>query len=118
MQEMQALLDARRRANAQLPAGKPSKYNDILESFLVENARPGGQTFSDYEIQVSLFIILIAGEESTATLLAWVVKFLTENQDILRQVKVHCLYVRLAYNSLLLCEPWNRQAVFPVKIVS
>lgn len=49
-----------------------------------DNERP----LSDMEIGDNILTMLIAGQDTTASAITWIVKFLDENQDVLQNLKV------------------------------
>ncbi|XP_050938327.1 abscisic acid 8'-hydroxylase 2 isoform X1 [Cucumis melo] len=61
------------------------QYEDFLQQLLMEedNERP----LSDMEIGDNILTMLIAGQDTTASAITWIVKFLDENQDVLQNLK-------------------------------
>lgn len=64
------------------------KKNDMLAALLAT----GDGGFSDEEIVDFLLALLVAGYETTSTIMTLAVKFLTETPLALAQLKVFCLY--------------------------
>lgn len=48
-----------------------------------------GEPLSDMEIGDNILTMLIAGQDTTASAITWMVKFLDENQDVLQNLKVY-----------------------------
>ncbi|KAJ7553497.1 hypothetical protein O6H91_06G100500 [Diphasiastrum complanatum] len=70
-------------------------YDDILNS-LMESKDESGNYLSNNEIRDILMTFLFAGHETTAVFLVWIVKYLTENPDILEQVKIEQGMVKMS----------------------
>lgn len=62
------------------------RKNDMLEALLDEDGNGGG--FSDEEIVDFLLALLVAGYDTTSTIMTLAVKFLTETPPALAQLKV------------------------------
>lgn len=60
------------------------KKNDMLGALLAS-----GDHFSDEQIVDFMLALLVAGYETTSTIMTFAVKFLTENPLALAQLKVH-----------------------------
>ena len=76
------LIDEVRRRRA---AGSEGR-TDIM-SMLVTARDEDGSAMSDEEIRDEMFTMLVAGHETTATLLAWVIHRLLENTDVLEAAR-------------------------------
>lgn len=75
------MIRERRRSKAQ--------HEDFLQRLLKEEE--GGGTLSDAEIVDNILTMLIAGQDTTASAITWMVKFLDENQDVLQNLRVSLL---------------------------
>ncbi|XP_011649633.1 abscisic acid 8'-hydroxylase 2 isoform X2 [Cucumis sativus] len=62
-----------------------SQYEDFLQRLLMEE--DNGEPLSDMEIGDNILTMLIAGQDTTASAITWMVKFLDENQDVLQNLK-------------------------------
>ena len=76
------LLDEVRRRRAEEPEGR----TDIM-SMLVSARDEDGSAMSDEEVRDEMFTMLVAGHETTATLVAWVIHRLLENPDVLEAAR-------------------------------
>ena len=63
-------------------AARPEERTDIM-SMLVTARDEDGWPMSDEEVRDEMFTMLVAGHETTATLLAWVIHRLLEHPDVL-----------------------------------
>ncbi|KAJ7569104.1 hypothetical protein O6H91_01G141900 [Diphasiastrum complanatum] len=70
-------------------------YDDILSS-LMESTDKNGKYLSNNEIRDILITFIFAGHETTAVFLVWIVKYLTDNPDILEQVKTEQCHVKMS----------------------
>lgn len=66
---------------------KGDRKNDMLAALLDEEGDSGGG-FSDEQIVDFMLALLVAGYETTSTIMTLAVKFLTENPHALAQLKV------------------------------
>lgn len=58
---------------------------NLLEAFLSE--KDSGQQYTDDEIFGNIITILVAGEDTTANVMAWIIYFLLKDQEILKKMK-------------------------------
>ena len=68
---------------------EPSRYErptNFLEGLLAARAR-SDQEMSDDEIFANVITVLLAGEDTTASTIAWVIAFLVEHPDVFRQAR-------------------------------
>lgn len=61
------------------------QHGDFLQRLLTEE--DGGEPLSDAEIGDNILTMLIAGQDTTASAITWMMKFLHENQDVLLNLK-------------------------------
>ncbi|OMO87535.1 Cytochrome P450 [Corchorus capsularis] len=75
--------------------GLDSKNEDFLQHLLAEdeNSCSDGLMYrlSDAEIQDNILTMIIAGQDTTASAITWMVKYLGENQKVLDQLKAEQL---------------------------
>ncbi|OMO75218.1 Cytochrome P450 [Corchorus olitorius] len=75
--------------------GLDSKNDDFLQHLLAEdeNSCSDGLMYrlSDAEIQDNILTMIIAGQDTTASAITWMVKYLGENQKVLDQLKAEQL---------------------------
>ena len=76
------LLDEVRRRRAE----GPEERTDIM-SMLLAARDEDGSAMSDEEVRDEMFTMLVAGHETTATLVAWVIHRLLENPDVLEAAR-------------------------------
>ena len=76
------LLDEVRRRRAE----GPEERTDIM-SMLLAARDEDGSAMSDEEVRDEMFTMLVAGHETTATLVAWVIHRLLENLDVLEAAR-------------------------------
>lgn len=62
-----------------------ANYEDFLQHLLYEDDET--LTLSDAEIQDNILTMIIAGQDTTASAMTWMVKYLGENQDVLDSLK-------------------------------
>ncbi len=74
---------AKRRAEAQ------SGHTDIM-AMLIDARDEEGRLMSDQELRDEMVTMLLAGHETTATSLSWVVHCLLQNPDVLEKVRTEC----------------------------
>ncbi|WP_372411416.1 cytochrome P450 [Streptomyces luteireticuli] len=86
-------LDVRRRLDALIDAqaadrrAAPDDGNDVLAHLLRATASPDGGGFGDAELRDQLVTLLLAGHETTATGLAWVLHELSRHPEQLRRAQ-------------------------------
>ncbi|XP_075500050.1 3beta,22alpha-dihydroxysteroid 3-dehydrogenase-like [Primulina tabacum] len=66
---------------------KGERKKDMLTALLDEGSGGGGETFSDEEVVDFMLALLVAGYETTSTIMTLAVKFLTETPHALAQLK-------------------------------
>ena len=76
------LLDEVRRRRAE----EPEERTDIMSKLLAARDEDGS-AMSDEEVRDEMFTMLVAGHETTATLVAWVIHRLLENPDVLEAAR-------------------------------
>ncbi|XP_023002297.1 abscisic acid 8'-hydroxylase 4 isoform X2 [Cucurbita maxima] len=62
-------------------------HDDFLQRLLSEEGDDGRGALSDVEIGDNILTMLIAGQDTTASAITWMVKFLDENPDVLQNLK-------------------------------
>lgn len=70
--------------------GSEAPCGDFLQRLLTEEEEDGDGrgVLSDAEIGDNILTMLIAGQDTTASAITWMVKFLDENPDVLQNLKV------------------------------
>ncbi len=89
-------LIAARRAHPGLAAG--------ILGMLVDARGQGGESLSDKEIRDDLVTLMLAGHETTATTLAWVVDLLLHNSDALDRVRAEARDGGTTYTEAVISE--------------
>lgn len=77
------------------------RKNDMLGALLEGDGDGDGGGFSNEEIVDFLVALLVAGYETTSTIMTLAVKFLTETPLALAQLKVRCLISLYSLSSML-----------------
>ena len=77
---------------AQRKAADQNGRTDIM-AMLIEARDEDGQPMSDQELRDEMITMLLAGHETTATSLSWVVHRLLQNPDVLEKVRAECQHV-------------------------
>ncbi|XP_023537703.1 abscisic acid 8'-hydroxylase 2 isoform X2 [Cucurbita pepo subsp. pepo] len=62
-------------------------HDDFLQRLLTEEGDDSRGALSDVEIEDNILTMLIAGQDTTASAITWMVKFLDENPDVLQNLK-------------------------------
>lgn len=75
--------------------GEEEKKNDMLAALL-----DSGDNFSDEQIVDFILALLVAGYETTSTIMTLAIKFVTETPLALAQLRVSCLASLLLFSSL------------------
>jgi cytochrome P450 len=99
---------ARRRDAADL-----SERDDIL-SMLMQARYEDGAPLSDVELRDELITLLVAGHESTATMLAWAFERLVRHPDKLARVREEALAGEDAYADAVVKETLRLRPVLPI----
>lgn len=101
---------------------------NIIESLIVAQQREGPERFSDSEVIGNVMTLLLAGEDTTANTLAWIVHFLTLYPDIQHKLRNEVRHVlgdsllpdtidmleRLPYLEAVAFETMRLKPVFPI----
>ncbi|KAG6785755.1 hypothetical protein POTOM_007339 [Populus tomentosa] len=69
---------------------------DFMQCLLVEDERPGSDEayrMTDTEIKDNILTMIIAGQDTTASAITWMVKYLGENQDVLDTLRAEQLHL-------------------------
>jgi len=99
---------ARRRRAADL-----DERGDIL-SLLIAARREDGTALTDAELRDELITLLVAGHESTATMLAWAFERLVRHPDKLARVREEALAGEEAYVEAVVQETLRLRPVLPI----
>jgi cytochrome P450 len=99
---------SRRRRSADV-----GERDDIL-SLLVGARREDGSALSDAELRDELMTLLVAGHESTATMLAWAFERLVRHPDELARVRDEALVGGDAYVEAVVQETLRLRPVLPI----
>ena len=81
------MLEAMDKLMAQRRANHNSGANDVLDA-LMECEIDGARQFTDAQIKGVLMFCLIAGHETSSSLLTWIVMYLANNPDIWTTLQV------------------------------
>ncbi|XVF73781.1 hypothetical protein PTKIN_Ptkin13bG0009700 [Pterospermum kingtungense] len=76
--------------------GSDASNQDFLQRLLKEdeNSRPDGiYKLTDAEIQDNILTMFIAGQDTTASAITWMVKYLGENEEVLDAIKAEQLHL-------------------------
>ncbi len=98
----------RRRRSADL-----AERDDIL-SLLIAARRDDGSALTDAELRDELMTLLVAGHESTATMLAWAFERLVRHPDMLARVRDEALAGEDAYAEAVVQETLRLRPVLPI----
>lgn len=71
--------------------GLQANEDDFLQRLLREEAAAVGHGLTDEEIKDNILTMIIAGQDTTATAMTWMVKFLDENPEVLHTLTVNFL---------------------------
>lgn len=72
--------------------GLKADEDDFLQRLLREEAAvAAGHGLTDEEIKDNILTLIIAGQDTTATAMTWMVKFLGENPEVLHTLTVKFL---------------------------
>lgn len=69
--------------------GLKANEDDFLQRLLREEAAAVGNGLTDEEIKDNILTMIIAGQDTTATAMTWMVKFLDENPEVLHTLTVN-----------------------------
>ena len=101
-------LIARRRANAER-----GRATDVL-SMLVDARGEDGDQLSDNEIRADVITLMLAGHETTATTLAWLVDLLAHHPDVQRRVRAEIGTGRTDYTEAVINETLRLRPPAPI----
>ncbi|EOY14823.1 Cytochrome P450, family 722, subfamily A, polypeptide 1 isoform 1 [Theobroma cacao] len=76
--------------------GLDAAADDFLQRLLLEDdnsCSDGLHRLSDAEIQDNILTMIIAGQDTTASAITWMVKYLGENEDVLDAIKAEQLHL-------------------------
>ncbi|GMP44921.1 hypothetical protein CsSME_00013647 [Camellia sinensis var. sinensis] len=71
-------------------SGSGAHHEDFLQHLLTETP-----SLTDAQIKDNILTMIIAGQDTTASAIAWMVKFLGENQEIINTLKVSATKIDL-----------------------
>lgn len=94
-------------------AADVGERDDIL-SLLIGARREDGSALSDAELRDELITLLVAGHESTATMLAWAFERLVRHPDKLARVREEALAGEDAYADAVVQETLRLRPVLPI----
>ncbi|XP_077221492.1 cytochrome P450, family 722, subfamily A, polypeptide 1 [Tasmannia lanceolata] len=84
-------------------------HEDFLQSLFAEGESPCDATLTDIQIQDNILTLIIAGVDTTASTMTWMVKYLDENQQVQETVRdLHFLLGDKALGSSLKLEDLNK----------
>ncbi|PKU86966.1 abscisic acid 8'-hydroxylase 4 isoform X1 [Dendrobium catenatum] len=97
MKALRRKIDMRRRSS--------DYYEDFLQSLLARNDIQNEEPLSDRQIEDNILTLIIAGQITTASAIAWMVKYLDENQQVketltAKQLELQFKFSRNAYLKL------------------
>lgn len=78
------------------------KEKKVLENGLLEHLLNKGQRLSDDQIADNIIGILFAAQDTTASALTWIIKYLHDHPKLLQAVKVIHLLQKYIYSSMFL----------------
>ncbi|XWS24396.1 hypothetical protein CRYUN_Cryun28dG0098300 [Craigia yunnanensis] len=76
--------------------GLDASTEDFLQHLLAEDVNScsdGMHRLTDAEIQDNILTMIIAGQDTTASAITWMVKYLRENEEVLDAIKAEQLYL-------------------------
>ncbi|XP_021759946.1 abscisic acid 8'-hydroxylase 3-like [Chenopodium quinoa] len=113
--------ERRARHSTQIPYGHDNK--DFLQYLLLgKNREPCSSdsepSLTDAQIKDNILTMIIAGQDTTASAMTWMVKYLDENQGVLKVVEdeILSLHKRVANKSSLTLEDLN-EMTYTAKVV-
>ncbi|KAK9271231.1 hypothetical protein L1049_026821 [Liquidambar formosana] len=101
--------------------GLKAHHEDFLQHLLAEDDRANGNevpSLTDAQIQDNILTMIIAGQDTTASAITWMVKYLDENQQVLDDLGAEQLFLakKATPKSFLTLEDLNEMA-FASKVV-
>nr|UXF47985.1 cytochrome P450 CYP707-1a [Daphne genkwa] len=96
--------------------GIGAKQEDFLHHLMACHA--GLNRLTDAEIKDNILTMIIAGQDTTASAITWMVKYLSENQEVLEKLKVEQLQLanKTPKGALLTFEDFN-EMLYASKVV-
>lgn len=67
----------------------PAAGKDLLSCMLMNSKNKSGETLNEDQIADNIIGVLFAAQDTTASSLTWVIKYLHDNPKILEAVKVY-----------------------------
>ncbi|KAL4199115.1 hypothetical protein AMTRI_Chr03g49610 [Amborella trichopoda] len=92
---------------------KEEIHDDFVQSLLCERGDEDGAMLTDKQICDNILTLIIAGQDTTAIAMAWMVKYLDDNQNIQQTLRVEAHTIRASTLSL---EDLNKMA-YACKVV-
>ncbi|KAJ4964255.1 hypothetical protein NE237_024194 [Protea cynaroides] len=87
------------------------EHEDFMQALLLgeESSSDNASPLTDTQIQDNILTMIIAGQETTASAMTWMVKYLDENQDVQETLRVEQLQLasKVSSGSLLTLEDLN-----------
>ncbi|XVE56085.1 hypothetical protein DITRI_Ditri03aG0208900 [Diplodiscus trichospermus] len=80
MSTLEKIISRRRR-------GLDASTEDFLQRLLTDDGSDGMHRLTDAEIQDNILTMIIAGQDTTASAITWMVKYLGENEEVFEAIK-------------------------------